>query len=58
MTRPPPPAPAGDQQGIVTIEFVAVVWVFMVLVLGAAQFGLWWHVALPGFHGHVLACSA
>ena len=41
MTRPP--APAGDQQGIVTLEFVAVVWVFMVVVLGAAQFGLWWH---------------
>jgi hypothetical protein len=41
MTRPP--APAGDQQGIATIEFVAVVWVFMVVVLGAAQFGLWWH---------------
>ena len=41
MTRPP--APAGDQQGIATIEFVAVVWTFMVVVLGAAQFGLWWH---------------
>ena len=41
MTRPP--APAGDQQGIATIEFVAVVWAFMVVVLGAAQFGLWWH---------------
>lgn len=41
MTRPP--APAGDQQGIATIEFVAVVWMFMVVVLGAAQFGLWWH---------------
>jgi Flp pilus assembly protein TadG len=42
MTRPP--APAGDQQeGIATIEFVAVIWMFMVVVLGAAQFGLWWH---------------
>ena len=42
MTRPP--APAGDQQdGIATIEFVAVVWMFMLMVLGAAQFGLWWH---------------
>ena len=41
MTRPP--TAAGDQQGIATIEFVAVVWVFMVVVLGAAQFGLWWH---------------
>jgi Flp pilus assembly protein TadG len=42
MTRPPPPA--GDQkEGIATIEFVAVVWMFMVMVLGAAQFGLWWH---------------
>jgi Flp pilus assembly protein TadG len=40
----PPPAPPGDQQeGIATIEFVAVIWVFMVVVLGAAQFGLWWH---------------
>jgi TadE-like protein len=40
----PPPTPASDQQeGIATIEFVAVVWVFMVVVLGAAQFGLWWH---------------
>ena len=42
MTRPP--APAGNQQeGIATIEFVAVVWMFMLVVLGAAQFGLWWH---------------
>ena len=41
MTRPP--APAGDQQGIATIELVTVVWAFMVVVLGAAQFGLWWH---------------
>jgi len=42
MTRPP--APASDQQeGIATIEFVAVVWMFMLVVLGAAQFGLWWH---------------
>jgi TadE-like protein len=41
MTRPP--TPAGDQHGIATIEFVAVAWVFMVVVLGAAQFGLWWH---------------
>jgi Flp pilus assembly protein TadG len=38
-----PPTPAGDQRGIATIEFVAVVWVFLVVVLGAAQFGLWWH---------------
>jgi len=37
------PAQAGDQRGIATIEFVAVVWVFMVVVLGAVQFGLWWH---------------
>jgi Flp pilus assembly protein TadG len=36
-------ASSGDQRGIVTLEFVAVVWVFMVVVLGAAQFGLWWH---------------
>jgi len=36
-------ASSGDQRGLVTLEFVAVVWVFMVVVLGAAQFGLWWH---------------
>ena len=41
MTRPQP-QPA-TSRGIATIEFVAVVWVFMVVVLGAAQFGLWWH---------------
>jgi Flp pilus assembly protein TadG len=34
---------AGDQDGIATIEFVTVVWVFLLVVLGAAQFGLWWH---------------
>jgi Flp pilus assembly protein TadG len=36
-------ASSGDERGIVTLEFVAVIWVFMVVVLGAAQFGLWWH---------------
>ena len=36
-------ASSADERGIVTLEFVAVVWVFMVVVLGAAQFGLWWH---------------
>jgi TadE-like protein len=41
MTRPP--ARGSDQRGIATVEFVAVVWVFLVVVLGAAQFGLWWH---------------
>jgi hypothetical protein len=25
------------------VEFVAVIWLFMILVLGATQFGLWWH---------------
>jgi Flp pilus assembly protein TadG len=39
MTTPP----AGDQVGIATVEFTAVVWLFLVIVLGAAQFGLWWH---------------
>jgi len=38
-----PQARGSDQRGIATIEFVAVVWVFLVVVLGAAQFGLWWH---------------
>ncbi len=26
-----------------TIEFVMVAWLFMVMVLGGLQFGLWWH---------------
>ena len=43
MTRPP--TPAGDQQGIATIEFVAVVWVFMVVVLGSVRLLGWvWSV--------------
>jgi TadE-like protein len=41
MTQPLPSR--RDERGIVTLEFVAVVWAFMVVVLGAAQFGLWWH---------------
>jgi hypothetical protein len=44
MTTPPHPPPAGDQEGIATVEFTAVVWLFLLIVLGAAQFGLWWHV--------------
>jgi hypothetical protein len=44
MTTPPsPPASERDQRGIATIEFTAVVWLFLLLVLGATQFGLWWH---------------
>jgi hypothetical protein len=43
MTTPPHPPSAGDQDGIATVEFTAVVWLFLVIVLGAAQFGLWWH---------------
>jgi Flp pilus assembly protein TadG len=43
MTTPPHPPPAGDQDGIATVEFTAVVWLFLVIVLGAVQFGLWWH---------------
>jgi Flp pilus assembly protein TadG len=39
MTTPRP----GDQDGIATVEFTAVVWLFLAIVLGAAQFGLWWH---------------
>jgi hypothetical protein len=38
-----PPAPERDQEGIAAIEFTAVVWLLLVLVLGATQFGLWWH---------------
>jgi Flp pilus assembly protein TadG len=32
-----------DQRGVAVVEFVLVVWLFLVLVLGAVQFGLWWH---------------
>jgi Flp pilus assembly protein TadG len=39
----PPPAGRGGERGIVAVEFVAVIWLFMILVLGATQFGLWWH---------------
>src|SRR6266540_6557917 len=36
--------PAGtDQRGVAALEFVLVVWLFLILVLGALQFGLWWH---------------
>jgi Flp pilus assembly protein TadG len=28
---------------VTTIEFVLVAWLFMMLVLGGLQFGLWWH---------------
>jgi Flp pilus assembly protein TadG len=38
-----PPAPQRDQWGIAAIEFTAVVWLFLFIVLGAVQFGLWWH---------------
>jgi len=38
-----PPAPQRDQWGIAAVEFTAVVWLLLVLVLGAVQFGLWWH---------------
>jgi Flp pilus assembly protein TadG len=43
MTRPPTAETGGGERGIVTVEFVAVIWLFMILVLGATQFGLWWH---------------
>jgi hypothetical protein len=39
MTTPP----ASEARGLATVEFTAVVWLFLVIVLGAAQFGLWWH---------------
>ena len=29
--------------GVTTVEFVLVAWLFMLLVLGGLQFGLWWH---------------
>ncbi len=32
-----------NERGVTTIEFVLVAWLFMVLVLGGLQFGLWWH---------------
>src|SRR6266540_5238790 len=36
--------PAGtDQRGVAALEFVLVVWLFMLMVLGGLQFGLWWH---------------
>src|SRR6266540_1257828 len=38
-----------DERGVTTIEFVLVAWLFMLMVLGALQFGLWWnaqHVVL------------
>jgi Flp pilus assembly protein TadG len=47
MTRLPAPhgrRPGGsDQRGAAALEFVLVVWLFLVLVLGALQFGVWWH---------------
>jgi Flp pilus assembly protein TadG len=44
MTTPPtPPAVERDQWGIAAVEFTAVVWLFLFIVLGATQFGLWWH---------------
>src|SRR6266511_741550 len=38
-----------DERGVTTIEFVLVAWLFMLMLLGALQFGLWWnaqHVVL------------
>jgi hypothetical protein len=32
-----------DEHGVTTIEFVLVAWLFMLMVLGGLQFGLWWH---------------
>jgi TadE-like protein len=34
---------ASEERGLAAVEFTAVVWLFLVIVLGAAQFGLWWH---------------
>jgi Flp pilus assembly protein TadG len=34
---------SGQERGVTTIEFVLVAWLFMLLVLGGLQFGLWWH---------------
>jgi hypothetical protein len=34
---------SGEERGVTTIEFVLVAWLFMLLVLGGLQFGLWWH---------------
>ncbi len=38
-----------DERGVTMVEFVLVAWLFMVMVLGGLQFGLWWnaqHVVL------------
>jgi Flp pilus assembly protein TadG len=32
-----------EERGVTTIEFVLVAWLFMLMVLGGLQFGLWWH---------------
>jgi hypothetical protein len=34
---------SGQELGVTTIEFVLVAWLFILLVLGGLQFGLWWH---------------
>lgn len=34
---------SGGERGVTTIEFVLVAWLFMLMVLGGLQFGLWWH---------------
>jgi Flp pilus assembly protein TadG len=34
---------SGQERGVTTIEFVLVAWLFLLLVLGGLQFGLWWH---------------
>jgi len=34
---------SGGEHGVTTIEFVLVAWLFMIMVLGGLQFGLWWH---------------
>jgi Flp pilus assembly protein TadG len=43
ITPPTLPTSERGQWGITTVEFTAVVWLFLVIVLGATQFGLWWH---------------
>ncbi len=40
---PRPGRRLASQRGVTTIEFALVAWLFMLMVLGGLQFGLWWH---------------
>ncbi len=34
---------ANGERGATVVEFVLVAWLFMLMVLGGLQYGLWWH---------------